>query len=46
MEITKHECVIKRNGVTVATGTNKGSLLYISVMIEDECRIVADDIEL
>ena len=46
VEITKHECVIKRNGVPVATGTKKGSLLYLNVMTEDECHIVANDIEL
>ena len=46
VEITRKECVIKRNGVPVATGKKKGSLLYLNVEIEDECHVAAVDTEL
>ena len=46
VEITRKECVIKRNGVPVATGKKKGSLLYLNVEIKDECHVAAVDTEL
>ena len=45
MEITQNECVIKRHGVPVATGTKKGSLLYLNANTEDECHVAKVDAE-
>ena len=46
VKITQNECVIKRNGMPVATGTKRGSLLYLNVKPKDECHVVEDDTEL
>ena len=46
VEITQNECVIKRNGVPVVTGTKKGSLIYLNVKTEEECHVAEEDIEL
>ena len=45
VEITQNECVIKRHGVPVATGTKKGSLLYLNAKTEDECHVAKVDTE-
>ena len=45
VEITQNECVIKRHGVPVATGTKKGSLLYLNANTEDECHVAKVDTE-
>ena len=46
VEITQNECVIKRNGIPVATGRKKGSLLYLNVKNEDECHVAEVNTEL
>ena len=46
VENTQTECVFKRNGVPVATGTKKGSLLCLNVKTEEECHVAEEDIEL
>ncbi|CAI5713440.1 unnamed protein product [Peronospora destructor] len=43
VKITQSECVIKRNGDTRG---KKGSLLYLSVEIEEECHVAEVDTEL
>ena len=46
VEITQNDYAIKSNDVPVATGTKKGSLLYLNVEIEDECYVAEGDTEL
>lgn len=46
VEMDKNGCKIVRNGVTIGSGTKRGSLIYLDVVEQAECRAAEASVEM